>query len=631
MISRRNYITLTILMAVVLFLCMCLNSLKDGWNDYAVNRYTETAENYPSKVNIYVPGSAAEESAGGEEAPEKIGAERITARNCVVCIGDRDRLSLQAAEIWAAYTKRDLAVYSSLESYRDTAGSPGPPEMMVLDPESINWKDASEIRFLNTCVEEGTHLVFCDLPDAAVIGSSLQVQELLGIRSVLQEEVSVTGFHLREGFLLGGETSYLEKERPDAETYLPGSKAFPVERTFPWYLPGAGTKVYMKGIPEGDDVKADQYPIVMWRKSFGTAYVFAVNGEWMEGMEGLGILSAMSAEMYSYELYPVLNAQNIILAGYPSVADENALEMERIYSRSVKQVFQEILWPGISTLLQKYDYRATCMMTPQYDYSDRQEPDGKQLNYYLKIFNERGAETGLSGVRVSNTSIREKLEADRAFFGEALGGYDVVSFHGGDMGEEEIMEALQTDMLASVRTIVRDYDASKPEPAGFLSENVTVQSTLGDGMEYTYKSDFLVRSIKTALGYFSMSYDLSRVAYPEKEEEAWEQLSQALASTISTYGSQFPEFARTTAAECDMHIRQFLALDYCDSRTGDCIELQVEGVNGPVWFILRTHNEAVKEMKGGSWQKLEEGAYLIEVTESKAVLILKPADVRFYR
>ena len=37
-------------MATVLFLCMCLNSLKDGWNDYAVNRYTETAENYPSQI-----------------------------------------------------------------------------------------------------------------------------------------------------------------------------------------------------------------------------------------------------------------------------------------------------------------------------------------------------------------------------------------------------------------------------------------------------------------------------------------------------------------------------------------------------------------------------------------------------
>ena len=49
MISRRNFFSITILMVIVLFLCMCLNNLKDSWNDYAVNRYTETAENYPSQ------------------------------------------------------------------------------------------------------------------------------------------------------------------------------------------------------------------------------------------------------------------------------------------------------------------------------------------------------------------------------------------------------------------------------------------------------------------------------------------------------------------------------------------------------------------------------------------------------
>ena len=47
MISRRNFFSITILMAVVLFLCMSLNSLKDYWNDYTVNMYTETAYNYP--------------------------------------------------------------------------------------------------------------------------------------------------------------------------------------------------------------------------------------------------------------------------------------------------------------------------------------------------------------------------------------------------------------------------------------------------------------------------------------------------------------------------------------------------------------------------------------------------------
>ena len=57
----------------------------------------------------------------------------------------------------------------------------------------------------------------------------------------------------------------------------------------------------------------------------------------------------------------------------------------------------------------------------------------------------------------------------------------------------------------------------------------------------------------------------------------------------------------------------------------------MEGITGPAWFVLRTHNEAIEDMEGGSWQELEEGAYLIEVTDKRAVLTLKPADERFYR
>ncbi len=386
----------------------------------------------------------------------------------------------------------------------------------------------------------------------------------------------------------------------------------------------------MKGIPEGTAIKTENYPIVIWRKSCGNGYVFAVNGGFMEGPEGLGILSAMSAEMDSYEIYPVLNAQNMILAGYPSLADENAQEMERVYSRSVKKVFQELVWPNLSVFLQKYDYKATCMMTPQYDYGDENLPDGKQMEYYLKIFNEQAAETGLSGLSVSDIPLTRKLEEDNRFLQDALGGYDVMSFYGGNLEEGQIAEALETETLASVRTVVEEYDDGNAAPVGFLSENVTSQSTLGDGLLYTYRSDFLVRCMETALGYFSMSFDMERVAYPDGDGDAWEQLSRALASTISTYGQQFQGFARTTAAECDAHIRQLLALDYSSSRTDDTLRLQVEGITGPAWFILRTHNEAVSGMEGGSWQELEEGAYLIEVTQSDVTLTLKSTDERFY-
>ena len=430
--------------------------------------------------------------------------------------------------------------------------------------------------------------------------------------------------------MLGGETFYMEKSSPDADSYLPGSEAFPGERTFPWYIPAAGTKVYMKGLPEETAIKAERYPIVIWRKSFGSAYVFAVNGGFMDGMEGMGILSAMSAEMYSYEIYPVLNAQNIMLAGYPSLADENGEEMERVYSRSIKQVFQELVWPGTSMVLEKHHYRATCLMTPQYDYSDDNLPDGKQLEYYLKIFNEKFAEVGLSGTGASGISVAQKLREDYAFFEEALGGYDMVSFYAGDMTDAEIGEALQEEILASARTVVRGYDEAEVVPVDFLTDQVTAQRALGNGLEYTYRDDFLVKSMETALGYFSMSFDMSRVAYPDEEGDAWEQLSKALASTVSTYGEKFRVFARTTASECDLRIRQFLALDFADSRTDDRIRLRVEGTTQPVWFVLRTHNEAVKDMEGGTWQELEKDAYLIEVEENEVTLTLEPADRRFY-
>ena len=271
------------------------------------------------------------------------------------------------------------------------------------------------------------------------------------------------------------------------------------------------------------------------------------------------------------------------------------------------------------------------MMTPQYDYTDDNLPDGRQLAYYLKIFNEHGAETGLWGLSVSDTPLAGKLASDGAFLREALGGYGFASLYAGDMEDLEIREALGEELLGSVRTVVREHDGAQAMPVGFLSGDVTVQRVIGDGLAYSYENDFLVRCMETALGYFSISFDLSRVAYPEEDGDGWEQLSKALGTTIGTYGQTFRGFHATTASECDARIRQFLALDYRDGRIDDAIHLQVEGITGPAWFVLRTHNEAIEDMEGGSWQELEEGAYLIEVTDKRAVLTLKPADGRFYR
>lgn len=627
MISRRNFITITMLMVSVLFLCMSINHLKDSLSDYAVNHYTETAENYPSKINIYVPdsfltGNATDSVSDGD------GEKTTVPRNMVVYIGEENGMFMKAAVDWVVYTKRNIVAYPSLSAY-ESAGDVGePPEMMVLDPEYVDWSADDDLDYLDKCLENGTSLVFCGLPDVSVIENSNRIREFLGIQSVLAEENTVSGFYLREGFLLGGSAFY--PDRTDSDEALTDNDVFPGRRTFPWYLPASGTKVYMKGVPGDNAVDEGEYPIAIWRNSRKNAFVFAVNGRWMEGQMGIGLLSAMSAEMHSYELYPVVNAQSVILAGYPGLANENPETMERLYNSSVRRLHQEVMWPGISNLLQKYRYRATCMMAPQYDYSDDCLPDGEQLEYCLKIFEEQSVETGLYALSVSDTPLKEKLEADGQFFWDAMGGYRIASFYAGGLEDGQIVEMLDADVLTYAKTVVRDYDEAIAGPVDFLSEDVTSQTAL-NGIEYTCQSDFLVRCMETSLGYFNMSFDLSRAVYPDDDGKDWTDMSIVMASTVDACGQRYPVFARTTATESDARIRQFLTLDYSQSRTGNLIEIEMENSSGPVWFILRTHGEAIRAIDGGNFEELEAGACLIEVTGDNAILTLGPADERHYQ
>lgn len=625
MISRRNYFTITVLMFVIFFLCMFINNLKDTWNDYSVNAYAEDASGYPSQVNLYVPGSFEgvhrSQNPGTKENEEE--ETEMVPRRKVVYIGAPDGVFADMVYEWAVYTKGDIARYTALSSFQEAEEETGPAELLVIDPAGVRWEQEEELRFLADCVEQGIHLVFCRLPEVSVIESSEQARNLLGIRNIAEAETRVEGLHLYGGFLLGGEMVYHALEEED-------QKYQDLELTFPWYRLEAGVKVYMKGIPEDESVKPESYPAVIWRKSFGTAYVFAVNGGYMEGITGMGILSAMSADMYSCELYPVVNAQSMVFAGYPVLADENREVMEKYYSRSVKQLFQETLWPGIMTTLQDQDIGLTCMLAPQYDYQDDNAPDSEQLKYYLKIFNEQSVETGLYGFDKSDIFGMWKFREDQAFIREALGSYRFSSLYAGDAEDEAITEALEEDGMASVKTVVTAFDENRQDVVGFLSEQVTRQRITADGLNYSFRGDLLARSMETALGYLNISFDMTRVAYPETEEDLWEKLALDFAKTAGAYEEDFQGFSGTTASECDARIRRFLQLDYAYGRTGDRIRLETNDTGGAVWFILRTHHEAVKEMEGGSFRQLEEDAYLIQVEDRDVMITLEPSEKRYY-
>ena len=77
-----------------------------------------------------------------------------------------------------------------------------------------------------------------------------------------------------------------------------------------------------------------------------------------------------------------------------------------------------------------------------------------------------------------------------------------------------------------------------------------------------------------------------------------------------------------TVAESDARVRAFLALDYEDELDGDTITLTVRGREGTVSFLLRTHDQEVQSVSGGTAGQVEKGCWLVSVEEDTVRIVL---------
>lgn len=581
MVSRRNFATITIMLVILLFMFQFTGVMKDKLSKYGINEYQESARTELTEKDMF--------PASGQ-------SEQKTAR---VFYAGQSEKTKNTVKWWCTYSKRDFQTADSLNVIMDDEDDL--PDVLVLDGTYLENRE--NINAVSDAVENGVNVVVSGLPDADEIEKNNSLRKLLGIRYVEQKEVTLEGIHLFAGFLLGGEVIYQAEDEEE-------EKNKDMDLTVPWYVTGEGTKSYMVGMLE--DVRPDsgRQPAIIWRNGLENACVFCVNGDYLEDNSGIGILDAMMAEASSFEIYPVVNAQNLVIANYPGFASENENNMEKIYSQSQKALFREIIWPSLVSIERKIDAKLTCMMTPQFDYNDENEPREGEVAYYLKLLKEEYGEAGLSSGNVSDTGLSEKMEQDEQFWKREAPDYCFQSLF--LENENELGDALENDKLGGIRTVVTPESQTYDEPViSFAKENVTLQRATGDGVNHTLMDDFRQRCIQTALGYSNTVWDLLVAAYPEKKADAWEVLSKEAASNICTYQKPYMVFDETTLSKSDQRIRRFFALSYSVESEDNTISLHVDGLEEQAWFLLHTGSREIEEMHGGSFSAVEDGVYLI--------------------
>lgn len=601
MVSKRNFIVMTVMMLVLLFLFQFTRVSQENKNNYSQNVF------YKEKLTT---GELQWRQNNQDNSFQVVGEDGVSRQERIIMfVGDKTGNCAKVVQQWCSYVKNTLYFYQNLQEMAldELTGK----EMVLVEPEFIQYN--VEYPKLKKITEAGATLVFCYLPEVSVIEKSQGLQKLLGVRQITQKNVHLSGIKLFTGFLLGDEVVYMP-EKPQEE------KMQDLELNVPWFQVDTGSKTYMTGLLEDEEVENEDLPPIIWRMRQDKGYVFAINGNYMSDITGMGILSAIVTETNSYSLYPIVNAQCTTILDFPGFADENADIMDAIYSRNQNTIGRDILLPSLIAFSRREKMKMTAFMMPQADYEDDIEPSGTLYNFYLQQFYQNNVEAAASLAIRDNVNIETKVKKDWAFYTESNADYRLAAAY--ITSDNGLKRALAMKELKDIHTLLRAGEENIPL-LSYFNGTTTQVCTVNDALNHTYAADLKMRSIQTALGYSNISLDLHKVFWPEKAEDRWELMVDRIFSNISTYWRPFRGFEQLTASECDVRVREFLNLRYAHFRAGDVVRMDVEGFQEEAWFLLRTHNQRIAKITGAEYTVFDSENYILRVTEPKVVILLE--------
>lgn len=586
MLSRRDFFAIFLMMLTVFFIFQFSLVMKAAGNEYDVNEHVVEVELKASDVPVI-------------EADKK-----------VWFIGDINGPVGDAVCQWCTYTRQQLEVFSEIPEPKSITGL----EAIVIDPKTVDIKNKTD-KILKLTELRAT-LIFGDLPEATYIDSDEELKKLLGITKVVKPAVHVEGVQIFSGFLLGGEMVYaVNKDVPEEKRFED------LDLDIAWYDTGLGTKTYIVGVMDEDLVHPYDFPKMIWRSYYNGTFVYAVNGDYLQGMMGIGFLDSMIYDTKEYYIYPVVNANNIVFADFPYLTNENSEELKKIYSRDAEGFQRDIAWPGIISMATRSDFCMTCFLSDRYDYDYPEETSGDETRFYLQQMKELDAEAGRSLDYKGNITLQEKETFSKNYFLNEGINYRFRSLYIREWSDElkDILENQEPD----IRTVV-SRERKNNQVISFCSDNVTIQYATNKADEYTFKNDLLYKSLLTSLGYTNVLVDMGQVIWPQSEEDEWQNFFDHVFSYVTSYWSDWMIFDATTISESDARIRRMLSVKYSDEKKDEnTIVLHTSGADEN-YFILRLHDTEIDKISDNAeFTRIEKDSYLIKVKPGDTYITVK--------
>lgn len=601
MVSKRNFFSIIILLLIMIFMFMFSGVLKQELNDYGTNSYEESEEDV-----IRLKQEENDLRAQLTQEAKVLYGENSQVRDKRVLYLGKNLSSAVAncVKSWCYYSKRPMVTLSTLRGLKSIEAS-RLPSIVVVDGSDVTWEYETET--LSTLARNGACVIIARMPSPEEVKGNTLFRKMAGIKDVYSSDIAIDGVRLFPGFFIGQEEAYMAEEEEEYRQDL--------NLKIPWYVIGEGTKTYMMGMVKDRTRKSEFLPALVWRHTYGEGNVFCINGDYASKDTGIGFLTACLSDTAAYDIYPVINAQNVVLASYGGFSDENSEVLMDIYEQGQLPLFRDVVWPALVALEEKTGAKMSLMVSPQLDYSDTEDPVKGQLIYYLRLLNEGYGEAGISTKQISDISLEEKIGKDLVYWETEAMSYKLQAAY---LENKNHYDATK-NMLPHLKTVVIPEESGMP--VKYLDDVVTLQMATANGLTHTFGEDLELKAYETALGYSNVVFDMSMVSHPEGSD--WADFSRRTSSNLITYWKRYSGFAHTTLSESDARIRRFFALDYSDSKTDNRIHLHIDHFDQSAYFVLKLNVGELDEVEGATYSDLKNCFYLLEAQQEDVYITLK--------
>ncbi|MCQ2517527.1 MAG: DUF2194 domain-containing protein [Lachnospiraceae bacterium] len=591
MVSRRNFISIILMMAVLFFMFQFSQVIKIRGNDYNINEYINE-ETLITEDDVY----------------------EVPIDEFVLFLGDGSGDTGRHVEEWCFYSKFKMRAHTDVA---DTIPSEWNLAKVIL-VDSSSFDAIANVSLLEEQVRSGKPVIFCNLPEVSEIRKSTEFCNFLGISSVKEDSVTVEGIEFFDGFLLGGEAAY-KAAKPEDEKYAD------LDLEMPWFETDTGVTAYGIGLLDSVDDNANRYPRIVWRHSFGDGFVAAVNGDYLATDASCGFLSALYYEVSDYSIYPVVNSRNMVVSEFPFVTDENAAQIAEEYSMTPTALCRDIVWPSVLSISEINNLKLTCALPMGYESLLESTGSSKYASFYLGQINEIDGEAALSVNFDDEGSVRDRMLSGLKFWNEESRGYRFgVMF--ADRMDSGMLRERTVGNEVTFRTVVTEETDNEFRDFFYLDKSMLVLPVTERAEEYSYSKDLTFRSRLSSIGYSNILIDMHDVQWPEDTKDEWQNLSKELSGNIHTHWGKNDYFDYTPVSQSDTRVRKFLQSGYKTYKDENgIINLELYG-SDESYYILRTHGEEIDEIACASYTELEDGVYLLHCYNTKVMITLKESD-----